>query len=113
MRNTRTKFRCSAAYHRACNGTVKEWDRVTEHLRLALEEMGRPYVISEGDGAFYGPKIDFHIQDSLGRSWQGGAQTAFVNTKKPRNTPKTTNAAGMATGFSGVAAGDSLLFTYL
>jgi len=53
-------------------GTAEEWERATEHLRLALEEMGRPYQINEGDGAFYGPKIDFHIKDCLGRSWQCG-----------------------------------------
>jgi len=53
-------------------GTEEQWERATDHLRRALDEMGRPYVINEGDGAFYGPKIDFHIQDSLGRSWQCG-----------------------------------------
>jgi threonyl-tRNA synthetase len=53
-------------------GTDEEWERATGALREALEEMGREYVINEGDGAFYGPKIDFQIRDSLGRSWQCG-----------------------------------------
>jgi len=53
-------------------GTDEEWERATNHLKEALDEMGRPYVINEGDGAFYGPKIDFHIKDSIGRSWQCG-----------------------------------------
>jgi threonyl-tRNA synthetase len=53
-------------------GSDEEWERATTALREALEEMGRDFVINEGDGAFYGPKIDFHIQDSLGRSWQCG-----------------------------------------
>ena len=55
-----------------CIGTVEDWDRATDHLRRALDELGRDYVINEGDGAFYGPKIDFHIEDSIGRSWQCG-----------------------------------------
>jgi len=53
-------------------GTAEEWERATGHLQAALDELGRPYVINEGDGAFYGPKIDFHIKDSIGRSWQCG-----------------------------------------
>jgi len=53
-------------------GTKEQWDIATSHLREALEEMGKEYTINEGDGAFYGPKIDFHIKDSLGRSWQCG-----------------------------------------
>lgn len=44
----------------------------TEGLRSALEELGLPYVVNEGDGAFYGPKIDFHLEDSIGRTWQCG-----------------------------------------
>ena len=51
-------------------GTDAQWEHATESLRQALEAKGRPYRINEGDGAFYGPKIDFHIEDSLGRSWQ-------------------------------------------
>ena len=43
--------------------------QATDSLREALDEMGYDYVINEGDGAFYGPKIDFHLEDSLGRTW--------------------------------------------
>ena len=53
-------------------GTDEEWERATEGLKGALDELGRDYVINEGDGAFYGPKIDFHLEDSLGRTWQCG-----------------------------------------
>ncbi len=48
------------------------WEQATEALREALENKNLPYVINEGDGAFYGPKIDFHLEDSLGRTWQCG-----------------------------------------
>lgn len=51
-------------------GTDEEWDRATKGLKDALEEWDHPYVINEGDGAFYGPKIDIHIKDSLNRYWQ-------------------------------------------
>ena len=44
----------------------------TDALRSALEDIGLPYVVNEGDGAFYGPKIDFHLEDSIGRTWQCG-----------------------------------------
>lgn len=53
-------------------GSDEDWERATEGLKGALDELGRDYVINEGDGAFYGPKIDFHLQDSLGRTWQCG-----------------------------------------
>ncbi|MDD3832128.1 MAG: threonine--tRNA ligase [Clostridia bacterium] len=53
-------------------GTEQEWEQATNALRVALEQLGRDYVINEGDGAFYGPKIDFHLKDSLGRTWQCG-----------------------------------------
>ncbi|HOA85053.1 MAG TPA: threonine--tRNA ligase, partial [Bacillota bacterium] len=53
-------------------GTEEEWEAATNKLRAALDELGRPYVINEGDGAFYGPKIDFYLEDSLGRTWQCG-----------------------------------------
>ncbi len=53
-------------------GDVKDWDFATETLEAAVKEMGKDYVINEGDGAFYGPKLDFHIADSLGRTWQCG-----------------------------------------
>jgi threonyl-tRNA synthetase len=53
-------------------GSDEEWTLATEGLKNALEEWGAPFRINEGDGAFYGPKIDIHIQDALGRSWQCG-----------------------------------------
>jgi threonyl-tRNA synthetase len=51
-------------------GTDAMWDVATESLRKALDAKGIPYKVNEGDGAFYGPKIDFHVRDSLKRSWQ-------------------------------------------
>jgi threonyl-tRNA synthetase len=53
-------------------GSDEEWERATEALREALERQGRDYDVSPGEGTFYGPKIDFHITDALGRSWQCG-----------------------------------------
>ncbi|MCH5325095.1 MAG: threonine--tRNA ligase [Eubacterium sp.] len=53
-------------------GSKEDWDTATDGLKRALEELGMDYVINEGDGAFYGPKIDFHLEDSLGRTWQCG-----------------------------------------
>ena len=53
-------------------GDEKDWETATNGLRSALEDLGLPYVINEGDGAFYGPKIDFHLEDSIGRTWQCG-----------------------------------------
>ena len=53
-------------------GSEEDWEMATEGLKKALEELQLPYVINEGDGAFYGPKIDFHLEDSLGRTWQCG-----------------------------------------
>ena len=53
-------------------GTDEEWNMAENSLKEALNEGGLDYKINEGDGAFYGPKIDFHIEDSLGRSWQCG-----------------------------------------
>ncbi|CAN2041918.1 threonine--tRNA ligase [Candidatus Magnetomoraceae bacterium gMMP-15] len=53
-------------------GTDEQWKRATEGLRSALEIYGMEYKINEGDGAFYGPKIDVHIKDALGRTWQCG-----------------------------------------
>lgn len=53
-------------------GTVEDWNVATSALGYALTSMGKTYTINEGDGAFYGPKLDFHIQDSLGRTWQCG-----------------------------------------
>ncbi|QGY41766.1 threonine--tRNA ligase [Pseudodesulfovibrio cashew] len=53
-------------------GSDEDWEVATEALRQALEKYGMKYAINEGDGAFYGPKIDFHLLDSIGRSWQCG-----------------------------------------
>ena len=53
-------------------GSDEDWELATNGLREALEEMQLPYVVNEGDGAFYGPKIDFHLEDSIGRTWQCG-----------------------------------------
>ena len=53
-------------------GDEKDWDFATNTLKAAVEEMGKDYIINEGDGAFYGPKLDFHLADSLGRTWQCG-----------------------------------------
>ena len=53
-------------------GSDEDWDMATEALRGALDDLKLPYVVNEGDGAFYGPKIDFHLEDSLGRTWQCG-----------------------------------------
>jgi len=53
-------------------GSDEDWELATEGLRRALEETGMDYVVNEGDGAFYGPKIDFHLEDSIGRTWQCG-----------------------------------------
>ncbi len=53
-------------------GSDEAWEQATNALKNALEANGKPYKINEGDGAFYGPKIDFHLQDCLGRTWQCG-----------------------------------------
>lgn len=53
-------------------GSAEDWALATEALRKAIDSMGIPYSVNEGDGAFYGPKLDFHLQDSLGRTWQCG-----------------------------------------
>ena len=53
-------------------GTVEEWEANQEILKKVITGMGKDYVINEGDGAFYGPKLDFHIEDCLGRTWQCG-----------------------------------------
>ncbi len=53
-------------------GSDEDWEIATNALRSALEKKGMQYVVNEGDGAFYGPKIDFHLEDSLGRTWQCG-----------------------------------------
>ena len=53
-------------------GSDEDWEIATNGLKAALEDMGMEYVVNEGDGAFYGPKIDFHLEDCLGRTWQCG-----------------------------------------
>ena len=53
-------------------GSDEDWEVATESLRNALNDLGLDYVVNEGDGAFYGPKIDFHLEDSIGRTWQCG-----------------------------------------
>ena len=53
-------------------GSDEDWEMATDALRSALDELQLPYVVNEGDGAFYGPKIDFHLTDSIGRTWQCG-----------------------------------------
>lgn len=53
-------------------GSDEDWNMATDALREALDSLGLPYVVNEGDGAFYGPKIDFHLEDSIGRTWQCG-----------------------------------------
>ncbi len=53
-------------------GTVEEWEKNQDILKEAITQMGKDFVINEGDGAFYGPKLDFHLADSLGRTWQCG-----------------------------------------
>ncbi|HZK18368.1 MAG TPA: threonine--tRNA ligase, partial [Clostridia bacterium] len=64
-------------------GSNEEWDAATDALRDALEERGLSYRVNEGDGAFYGPKIDFHLEDSIGRTWQcGTAQLDFQMPEK-------------------------------
>ena len=53
-------------------GTAEEWEVAINALKAALDEKGLSYKINEGDGAFYGPKIDFHLEDCIGRTWQCG-----------------------------------------
>ena len=55
------------------------WEQATDALRKAIEAKGIPYVINEGDGAFYGPKLDYHIEDSIGRTWQCGTIQLDMN----------------------------------
>ena len=64
-------------------GSDEDWEAATEGLKSALEKIGLPYIINEGDGAFYGPKIDFHLRDSIGRTWQCG--TIQLDFQMPQN----------------------------
>ena len=60
-------------------GSDEAWEIATDGLRGALEDMGMDYIVNEGDGAFYGPKIDFHLEDSIGRTWQCGTIQLDMN----------------------------------
>ncbi len=64
-------------------GTEEEWNTAEAALKDAIESVGVPYVINEGDGAFYGPKLDFHLEDTLGRTWQCG--TIQLDLQMPQN----------------------------
>lgn len=64
-------------------GSDEDWEAATQGLITALEKLGLPYTINEGDGAFYGPKIDFHLEDTLGRTWQCG--TIQLDFQMPLN----------------------------
>ncbi len=64
-------------------GSDEDWEAATNGLKLALEKLNLPYTVNEGDGAFYGPKIDFHLEDSLGRTWQCG--TIQLDFQMPLN----------------------------
>ncbi len=64
-------------------GSDEDWERAEAGLKAALDSMGVDYIINEGDGAFYGPKIDFHLQDCLGRTWQCG--TIQLDFQLPQN----------------------------
>ena len=64
-------------------GSDEDWEAAEAGLKTALEQLGMDYVINEGDGAFYGPKIDFHLEDSLGRTWQCG--TVQLDFQMPQN----------------------------
>ncbi|MBQ8004560.1 MAG: threonine--tRNA ligase [Oscillospiraceae bacterium] len=64
-------------------GSDEDWEAATNGLKNALEKLGLPYTINEGDGAFYGPKIDFHLEDSIGRTWQCG--TIQLDFQMPQN----------------------------
>ncbi len=64
-------------------GSDEDWEAATKGLGRALEQLRLPYTINEGDGAFYGPKIDFHLEDSLGRTWQCG--TIQLDFQMPQN----------------------------
>ena len=64
-------------------GSDEDWEAATNGLIKALEKLNMPYIVNEGDGAFYGPKIDFHLRDSLGRTWQCG--TLQLDFQMPLN----------------------------
>ena len=79
-------------------GSDEDWDQAIGALKDALDQLELPYVINEGDGAFYGPKIDFHLEDSIGRTWQCGTiqldfqlplrfEAEYVGQDGERHTP--------------------------
>ena len=64
-------------------GSLEDWEKATQGLKDAVEHLGLPYEINEGDGAFYGPKLDFHVEDCIGRTWQCG--TIQLDFQLPQN----------------------------
>ena len=79
-------------------GSDEDWETCENALKEAIESVGVPYVINEGDGAFYGPKLDFHLEDSLGRTWQCGTlqldmqmpqrfELSYVGSDGEKHTP--------------------------
>lgn len=79
-------------------GSDEDWEAATNGLNSALDKLGLPYIVNEGDGAFYGPKIDFHLEDSLGRTWQCGTiqldfqmpinfELEYINEKGEKQRP--------------------------
>lgn len=64
-------------------GTIEEWDQCEAALEDAIKKIGKAYEINPGDGAFYGPKLDFHVKDCLGRTWQCG--TVQLDMQMPQN----------------------------
>jgi len=79
-------------------GSDQDWEDATEALRQALAAIGLDYAVNEGDGAFYGPKIDFHLEDSIGRTWQCGTiqldfqmpqrfDISYIGADNGRHTP--------------------------
>ncbi len=64
-------------------GSDEDWEDATNGLKAALDKLNMPYIVNEGDGAFYGPKIDFHLRDCLGRTWQCG--TIQLDFQMPQN----------------------------
>ena len=73
-------------------GAQEDWDRATDALRDAITELGYDYEVNEGDGAFYGPKLDFHLTDCIGRTWQCGTirSTSSCPSALSSNTPART-----------------------
>ena len=68
-------------------GELEDWETATDALREAIEELGRTYEINEGDGAFYGPKLDFHLVDAIGRTWQCGTIQLIYRRRRTEAPP--------------------------